>query len=311
MNGEYVKALEIRARWLHWVKTQGRAQWKAVEQFGEGASWTEMLPAYQRGLETGDTFFMNRQFGDLVQVARETVPDDLTFDHTWLQAKSGWLWLDIPFVVPIPDEFTGEKRIEGVEMNISAVGWFPVEGNKTFFMCYQDYSQYALYNNDRGFGCWSHFTLKNGDKLIDRIRQFENLAGKQGSGAYTTQDRTSDLQHEIRWIYAAFHLMAQKMTHKSTVPTDRHTRKRGQRTNLPVTPFIRVISLRRLEEAREKAKETGEVDWQWQWGVRGHWRNQFYPSEGVYRQVFIESYIKGPENRPLKPPTHNMFVARR
>jgi hypothetical protein len=43
--------------------------------------------------------------------------------------------------------------------------------------------------------------------------------------------------------------------------------------------------------------------------VRGHWRNQFYPVENVHRPVFIESYIKGPPDKPIKPLGHKIFKA--
>jgi hypothetical protein len=67
-----------------------------------------------------------------------------------------------------------------------------------------------------------------------------------------------------------------------------------------------------MEEARAKAgADGGKVDWQWQWTVRGHWRNQFHPSTGLHSPTFIEAYLKGPESAPLKPDTLSMFVAKR
>jgi hypothetical protein len=33
--------------------------------------------------------------------------------------------------------------------------------------------------------------------------------------------------------------------------------------------------------------------------VRGHWRNQWYPSMQAHRPKYIPEHIKGPEDKPL------------
>ena len=75
---------------------------------------------------------------------------------------------------------------------------------------------------------------------------------------------------------------------------------------------IRIVSLRRMEYDRQQALgENGEHsnrEYHWQWVVTGHWRRQPY-RDGVYKNIFIEAYVKGPENCPLKPPTHKIYVA--
>jgi hypothetical protein len=44
-----------------------------------------------------------------------------------------------------------------------------------------------------------------------------------------------------------------------------------------------------------------------QWLVSGHWRKQFYRSTGEHRPKWIEPYVKGSEDQPLKPPTETVF----
>ena len=41
-------------------------------------------------------------------------------------------------------------------------------------------------------------------------------------------------------------------------------------------------------------KIDGRIDWNWQWEVRGHWRNQFYAATNTHKPVFVEAYMKGP-----------------
>lgn len=62
---------------------------------------------------------------------------------------------------------------------------------------------------------------------------------------------------------------------------------------------VTVIHLRRGNQFDYDEPGDGP-DWQYQWLVRGHWRNQWYPSLGEHRQVWINPYVKGPDDRPLK-----------
>jgi hypothetical protein len=78
-----------------------------------------------------------------------------------------------------------------------------------------------------------------------------------------------------------------------------------------VESFINVVTLRRMSEDRAKDPQGHFIDWQWQWTVTGHWRHQYYPSQPVHKRVYIEAYIKGPPDRPLKPPGAKLFVVKR
>ena len=74
-------------------------------------------------------------------------------------------------------------------------------------------------------------------------------------------------------------------------------------------PEIRVVTLRR--ESYPSGKGESAVDWDWKWLVRGHWRNQWYPSLRDHKPVFVAPYVKGPEDKPLKAPRESIYnVAR-
>lgn len=60
---------------------------------------------------------------------------------------------------------------------------------------------------------------------------------------------------------------------------------------------ISVITLRRHKG--DQGNNDTEVEWSHRWIVRAHWRNQYYPSEGIHRAIPILPYIKGPEDKPL------------
>ena len=58
-----------------------------------------------------------------------------------------------------------------------------------------------------------------------------------------------------------------------------------------------VVTLRRPDAP--SPHEHSDVEWSRRWVVSGHWRNQWYPSLGVHRQIWISPYVKGPEEAPL------------
>jgi hypothetical protein len=343
---DHLQALEQRIEWLQWGRNMLKRSHRT--NLTDNQHYIDALPVFLHTLEEGDTFFMNKRFGELVDHARKTIPDDIEFDLSWLHAKSGWMWIEEPFDVPklrgindtgllptvIREPLPGEESVDvTINVGISAIGWFTIppdaalNANLTVshalkpgtieVVCFQDYKYFEGFNAGKtpsGFGCWSHYILQPGDKLIDRIHSFEKICQNQDDGGAYVDGRASDMLHEIRWVYSAFYLMAQRLATSIKREANRATRRRMQKASTKHQTFVRVISLRKLEEARPKQADDGVsaiVDWQWQWSVRGHWRNQWFRKENTHKPVFVEAYIKGPEGKPLKPETLKLFTATR
>ena len=318
IHADYMKALEVRAEWIQWAKSQPHD----LERLGP-LSGTGNLVEYIDVLERGDTFFMDRHFCELVDKSRMSVPGDIKFETDWVLRPWGWMYLAEPFLTPPfrPSERNSEavKRLSGMQFGIRAVGWRPIEvgtvvrendgttrlvrDKETWFACFYEYGFRP------GFNAWSYFAICDGDILSDRIERFEQLADRlQFGSGYQTDDRTF---HEMRWVYAAMHLMSQRLATRVRHATDRPTRKRIQRHRKQEAPaFVDVVTLRRLEQDRERDPKGKQIDWSWRWMVSGHWRNQWYPAGGVHKRTFIDSYVKGPPEKPLKPTT-KIYVATR
>jgi len=294
----HATAIEMRMRWLKWLAGPG-------ERLLVETSGPKLLPAFRAALERGDTFYMEPQFCGLVEHARATIPDDLPYEAAWLHAPSGWMWLETPFLMPRvyqQDTHRGEIRIH-------AVGWRETAAGQIQVTAFQRSSDYVP--GSEGFAPWSCFLLRDGDVLGERIREFEDAA-RTSTGGHYIEGRDADQMHEIRWVYAALHLMAQRLAVTVQHATDRVTRRRAERDGMTPPPFVHAITLRRLQQAREQAgAAVGGREWNWQWLVGGHWRNQWFPASGTHRPVFIDSYIKGPGDKPLKPETTRIYVARR
>jgi hypothetical protein len=81
---------------------------------------------------------------------------------------------------------------------------------------------------------------------------------------------------------------------------------------VPDVSGVGVVELRRtVYRDRHDPKDAAHVDWQHQWIVRGHWRKQWYPGKQKHSPVFVEPYVKGPDDKPLKPPRESVYLVKR
>lgn len=305
-----IVAIESQLCWLRWSQTpEANISWQ-VRGYSDAFEYCTDI------LERAVPFYMNSNFCRLVDHARRDIPNELKFETSWLQAPNGFLWLEKSFEVPRLKEYNSDLKIY-----VPAIGWRDISGMPTVYKDQKisapsGWIQFCCFVNVPSdynkFGCWSYFILRNGEILNDRVVQYESSQETHDPEcAYEQKDsRVIHPLHEIRWVYTALYLMAQRLTTIVHHKVNRAVRRRAEKHNQISPPFLRVITLRRMEEARKKEGATKDVDWQWQWEVRGHWRNQFYASEGIYKPKFIEAYIKGPPNKPFKSTT-KLFVASR
>lgn len=84
----------------------------------------------------------------------------------------------------------------------------------------------------------------------------------------------------------------------------KHSRRLG------VTSAVNVVVLRRPQESNNKGEQV-DTEWSCQWFVRGHWRQQYLPSTQTHRPTWIQPYVKGPEDKPLKAPSTTVFSVSR
>lgn len=317
---DYAYALEKRLEWLRWAKDP-----QTYARFGDHFE-PGSLNVYTQILQSGDTLYMNKRFCELVDLARHTIPDDLKFENEWMIAPNGFMWLEDPFIIPKPiiAQDPNIKSMDTIDaMKISAIGWQKITENHIApisstsklelgsyqFVCFLNW-RFFNPNAGQGFGMWSFFILNSGEVMIDRIRRFEKISLAATASAAYEQGRATDMMHEIRWIYSAMHLMSQKLATAVTHQAQRPTKRRMAKQNVPFVPMVKVITLRRLEE-HKPTNQSREVDWQYQWPVSGHWRNQYFPSTDENRIIWIEDYIKGPEDKPLRPPQHKIYKVER
>jgi hypothetical protein len=103
----------------------------------------------------------------------------------------------------------------------------------------------------------------------------------------------------LRLLVAGLLFMKQKV-----VVRERHDVKAGRSAKWVPPQFdglgVEVIHLRKAEPGGSSESGTGR-EYHCQWMVRGHWRNQWYPSLKRNQPIWVHSYVKGPGGAPLKP----------
>lgn len=114
-------------------------------------------------------------------------------------------------------------------------------------------------------------------------------------------DPETESTYPFMTLLAVWMLLGQTLATAEEIPLDRATRKRAARAGEP-EPRVRIIDLRaRRRAGSSESQQTAAAgrDYHHQWVVRGHWRQQWYPSREAHRPVWISPYIKGPEDAPL------------
>lgn len=106
-----------------------------------------------------------------------------------------------------------------------------------------------------------------------------------------------------RTILATWLLMGQTLSRSESMTAPRAARRRIERLDPVLDPTVRYIDLRRARTVPSDRPDdevgTGAREYRHRWIVRGHWRNQYYPSRGDHRPIWIDPHFAGPDDKPL------------
>lgn len=104
-----------------------------------------------------------------------------------------------------------------------------------------------------------------------------------------------------RLLAASWAFLDQTILVSEPTPIDRHVQRRNKHTanNLNVI-YLRRVRNHKTETNQEQTAPTRSIEYTCRWLVRGHWRNQYYPSLKQHKTRWILPYPKGPDDKPLK-----------
>lgn len=117
--------------------------------------------------------------------------------------------------------------------------------------------------------------------------------------------------YTARFLLCGWAWLQQKIVTLGDGHVERHRQKQLAREHDAAVSTVKVIQLRRTEHQQHPNSESSEsVEWSCRWIVNGHWRNQPY-ANGEHKLIYILPYVKGPEDKPLKVPTHTVYAVNR
>jgi hypothetical protein len=239
---------------------------------------------------------------DLTQAVWESsasIPGDAAVTSDLIpEAQVAWWW----FEWPLPMEHPGTnpkitaKTIRGLMLVQDMSGLVVIE--------FRDSDPIPLIPGMR-------FYLPCG-LTIDRLDRYDpDSADDVGVRALDTASGSTvpEMRRLARFVLAACVFLRQRIVQASEVHIERHFRKRIEREHPEAVPSVKIITLRRAESSQHDGGETRQVEWSCQWIVQGHWRNQKI-KEG-HRLIYIENYIKGPDDKPLRVHPQTVFEVKR
>jgi hypothetical protein len=272
------------------------------EDFPEGM----MLTLHEHLLQEADPMYVSMEVVDMWDYARESFKAEVL--HAWdLPCPISFALLPKPVIM---------HDLDGNRIAFRAMSWIPAGSGEVKWS--ENPPQGVWYT------LWSHLddlddfnrpdlearerasweALGNWAILFSGYIPFGSLEDWVAMTA-NNPDYAAEIDLRARtWILlqAFWRLSRQIVPTKQMLPRQlRRDRKRHYRTE-----DVTVITLRRQRQPHDD-HDPSEVDWKWQWVVRGHWRNQYYSTLGdvgdpnAYRQIWIMPYMKGPEDAPIKP----------
>lgn len=137
--------------------------------------------------------------------------------------------------------------------------------------------------------------------LIDPATQ--TLHGIENPDAEGVSTATDVMVSAHRTILATWLLMQDTIIAEyDDQQTPRATAKRFGRMGIELPKTIRAVELRKHETVgAPRPGSAGEKRYdRYQWWVKGHWRQQYYPSEGRHKPRWIQGYRKGDPTAPFK-----------
>lgn len=258
-----------------------------------------------RGLQEAEVYFWEPRVTQLVLASGQQLPSHIKFDPRWMLTRSGWWWFgpSSPLI----------GYSDGHTHRYVAALLYYTKGDRVHIHTY-----YREGNRLLALGALSWHTV---DTLEQTLEDYAQQTSKikvteedDESGVKADAIRTKMMEQLVEWkqasrnalvTFACGNLWLQQkiIVHEVGLLTRSASRRLERAGRLQ---DVLVVRLRRKEFApRPKDGESEPVDWAWQWVVHGHWRDQ--PTKDGIKLIWIHPFIKGPEDKPLKPTAVRVF----
>lgn len=263
-------------------------------------------------LNKAPSYYVTQEMMDLTLRAGESVPDS-PFTQADLPTPSGFVYLPTPLITT---DIHGRKISARVfSWNTLKIRWTQPD-NPALQPEPKQSMMYVLYSSKHDTA-YDDYTAQIRRDDPELWMSFPPLAmvhwqplsfdepwsqdTTQGRGFMSTKMEPGHTADWIAFLKTFFLLVKQKITVVTRERPDRAAFRRLSRSALmPADSEMQIVMLRKHRPtSQEEVGDGTPVNWSHRWVVDGFWRNQWYPSEQVHKDVYIYSYIKGPEHLPL------------
>jgi hypothetical protein len=249
-----------------------------------------------------------------------TWPDDVTLERDDAPSSSGLIMFEEPI-------WGSDSEHAGVQVRVDAILWAPVSLPDSEGVGIGMYSKVSL--DERDEELWERvgglIKLANQDATKDNVEgdyiwplgRTDWRWGTTASDIGEVLDLTNvdSLEEDRRLLGSLWRLMTAKVFTETVHELPRPERRRSEKASLRNSANVRVISWNPTKSRTggyEKSGDEGEETARWssRWVVRGHFRSQPYgPGRSRRKVIYVDSFVKGPENLPLRP-TDKVFKIR-
>lgn len=267
----------------------------------------------QATMQQADPVYVSAEMAEVIQFAAESFQPE-TVTATDLFTACGFAYMAKPLM---------QIDVHGGTLPIRAISWIPI-GSDT--IAQEDPETQELSEG----GLWmSYFTHVDDDLALGRCNDEQASLMRRRLGHLTIvhsffmpyDQRAWETIKNDRYLAAArrqwalaqvlWRLAMQVVRSVKVAP--RATRRDARRSGLD-RDDVTVIQLRKehhavVDPSFNDSESEGE-HYHVKFVVRGHWRNQWYPSVGRHRQIWITPYVKGPDWAPLKLTTRVFELVR-
>lgn len=240
-----------------------------------------------------ELFFVTGAMSEVAKAAARTMPE-FTIQPQDLPAEQGVIYFDSPI---------GENSDGQRSAGIIACAWTINE------LTYEEYGTrtgvFFTFHTSRADAVQTTNAALAGEEISEsRYRDAGMAPLPHDDDAWVMfgddipkPDTLTSQELWARTVTCAWILMQQPIATVSVERADRASRRRLAKQSEKDSP-IRVIALRHAK-SQHVSRDESEREYHHQWVVRGHWRQQWYPSEERNKPRWIAPHVKGPEGAPL------------
>lgn len=257
------------------------------------AAWRAEMAA----LVDGHSFYWSPSMVSVVKVSASALPAATVVEPTLFPTRAGWWWFG---------RENAQLATKGRYFpyhRIAAIAWMRRDDSRLWVAAFSadwphDLAKQVVASHKPGM----LHTVWQADLELDRT---VNDISMYIETVHAIPKDAADAFALLRFLVAGSLFIKQRVLVTRSESIGRGARKRIQQYTQEAG--IEIVQLRRGETLRGHVTERiSPTEFTCQWWVRGHWRQQPY-KDGV-RPKWIDPYIKGDPDKPLKAPSEKVFA---